>query len=109
VAAFNESSFEDIFNPSAELKTFNEMPLMYKRQQQTVYGIIDRVIKSENSITIIDYKSHQLSDDENIQDVASQFSKQLGYYRDGINKLWPGHAVKTGILFTHHKEMVWLE
>jgi len=85
------------------------MPLLFQQEKQGVYGIIDRVIKSANDITIIDYKSHQLNKNEDAQNVAAQFAGQLDYYRSGINKLWPGFAVKTGVLFTHHKEIVWLE
>lgn len=109
VATFNHANCEIIFNPSDNTQTYNEMPLMYMAEQQAIYGIVDRVIKSENRVLIIDYKSHQLEKTETPQDVAQQFSRQLTYYRNGINKLWPTHEVKTGILFTHHKEIVWLE
>jgi ATP-dependent helicase/nuclease subunit A len=109
VTTFNFAGFKAIFNPAAEAQTYNEMPLMYMQKKQPVYGIIDRVIKSDDTITIIDYKSHQLDGNQSTQTVAQQFSTQLDYYRNGINKLWPGHKVKAGILFTHHKEIVWLE
>ena len=108
-ATFNHSDFATIFNPATDTQVYNEMPLMYLQQQQAVYGIVDRVIKSDDAITIIDYKSHQLGGDESTKDAAVQFSAQLDYYRQGIKKLWPEHEVKAGILFTHHKEIVWLE
>ncbi|VAW54373.1 ATP-dependent nuclease subunit A [hydrothermal vent metagenome] len=116
VTTFNHSEFKSIFNPATKAKTYNEMPLMYqhsqRQQSQGVYGIIDRVIKSGNEITIVDYKSHPLNENGNknkhAQDVALQFSQQMDYYRNGINKLWPEHTVKTGILFTHDKKIVWL-
>lgn len=109
VDTFNHSDFAAIFNPVTESRIYNEMPLMYQQQQRAVYGVVDRVIRSDDAITIIDYKSHQLSDDETTQDVASRFSAQLDYYRQGINKLWPGHEVKAGVLFTHHREIAWLD
>ncbi len=107
VAVFNHPEFETIFNPSPDKQTYNEMPLMYLQRQQAVYGIIDRLIKSDEKIWIIDYKSH-LMPKQSTQDAALQFSKQLHYYRDGVKKLWPEHEIKTGILFTHYKEMVWV-
>ncbi len=109
VATFNHADFASIFKPASDAQTYNEMPLLFRQEKQGVYGIIDRVIKSANDITIIDYKSHQLNENESAQEVASQFSAQLDYYRNGISKLWPGVAVKTGVLFTHHKEIIWLE
>ena len=107
-SAFNSPLLKDIFNPSDNCESFNEMPLMYKQNQQAVYGIIDRVIKSDTTITIIDYKSHALAQTETALDVAQQFSKQLDYYVSGIKKLWPEHEIKAGILFTDSKEIAWL-
>ena len=109
VATFNHPDFSVIFNPSTDTQSYNEMPIMHLQQKKAVYGIVDRVIKAEDVITIIDYKSHQLGFEESIQDAATQFSAQLDYYRQGVRKLWPGYAVKTALLFTHHKEIVWLD
>ena len=107
VTNFNHAEFETIFNPIAA-KTYNEMPLMYATDKNSVYGIIDRVIKTEESVLIVDYKSHQLQATESCQTIATQFSKQLKYYYDGATKLWPDHTVKTAIIFTHQQELVWL-
>ncbi|MCK4833679.1 MAG: UvrD-helicase domain-containing protein [Gammaproteobacteria bacterium] len=109
VTTFNHTDLRSIFEPVSGTRSYNEMPLMYRQQHQAVYGVIDRVIKSDNDITLIDYKSHQLDESESIQDAALQFSTQLAYYRNGIRKLWPEHTVKTGILFTSNNEIVWLE
>jgi len=109
VATFNHPDFKAIFKPGSEAETYNEMPLMYKEETQAVYGIIDRVIKTADSVIIIDYKSHQLTDSDNAAIEAQQFSDQLAYYHRGIEKLWPGYTVKTGILFTRRKEIVWLK
>ncbi|MCG6937090.1 MAG: UvrD-helicase domain-containing protein [Gammaproteobacteria bacterium] len=109
VSVFNYPDFESIFNPAAECKTYNEMPIMYGQETRVVYGIADRVIKSADTVFIIDYKSHQLDQAETLQQAALKFSDQLSYYRNGIKKIWPQHAVKTAILFTFYKEIVWLE
>ena len=111
VATYNHNDFEHLFNTDSSCQTYNEMSLMYKQEKQTVYGIVDRVLKEEKNktVTIIDYKSHRLSSKESTQQSALQFSEQLEYYRSGINKLWPQHTVKTGVLFTHCNEIVWID
>jgi len=81
---------------------------MYKQGTHTVYGIVDRVIWSENTVQIIDYKSHRFAATETAENVAEQFANQLQYYADGISKLWPTHKVQAGILFTQQQEIVWL-
>jgi len=108
VSLFNHADFTAIFNPATDTLTYNEMPLMYKQGTQTVYGIVDRVIRSENSVQIIDYKSHRFAATETAENVAEQFATQLQYYADGIRRLWPTHKVRAGILFTQQQEMVWL-
>jgi ATP-dependent helicase/nuclease subunit A len=108
VAIFNHKDLATIFNPVAEARTYNEMPLMYKQGEQMVHGIVDRVVRSQHAVLVIDYKSHQLTGSEIARDVAGQFSGQLEYYTNGIKMLWPDHTIRAGILFTHHKELVWL-
>jgi ATP-dependent helicase/nuclease subunit A len=108
ISTYNSAELETIFNPCTG-RSFNEMPLMYMQKQQAVYGIVDRVIKTDDTIYIVDYKSHQLNNTESLQTLAQQFLSQIGYYRNGIEKLWPDHLIKAGILFTHYREIVWLE
>jgi ATP-dependent helicase/nuclease subunit A len=108
ITTFNSSLFEDIFNTVDNSTSFNEMPLMYKQKKQAVYGFVDRVIKTEKTVTILDYKSHQLAPTETALEVAQQSSKQLNDYVTGIKKIWPKHKIKAGILFTHHQEIIWL-
>ena len=108
ITTFNSPLFEDIFNPADNSASFNEMPLMYKQKQQAVYGFVDKIIKTETTVTILDYKSHQLKSTETALEVAQQSSKQLNDYVTGIKQIWPKHKIKAGILFTHHQEIVWL-
>ncbi len=109
VSVYNDVKFEFLFQPISGSKTYNEMPIMYKQGNQAIYGIIDRVIKTDTTIRIIDYKSHHIDNTNSLEETAQQFSKQLSFYRDGIVKIWPGCTVKTGVLFTHHKELVWIK
>lgn len=109
VSTYNHPGFSEIFNPGSDSDSYNEMPIMHLHEQRAVYGIVDRVIKTDDAVTIIDYKSHQLKHEENTRDAASQFTPQLRYYRQGVNKLWPGLAIRSAILFTHQKEIVWLD
>jgi len=114
VRTYNNNALQSIFNPDKDFQTYNEMPLMYlensetPEKKQAVYGIIDRLIKSENEILIIDYKSHHLESSDSAQAAAQQFSQQLTYYTNGIKNLWPEHKIKAGVLFTQRQEVVWL-
>jgi len=108
MTCYSHQALASVFDPAAGAQTYDEMPLMYKTCSQPVYGIVDRVIKHENSVIIIDYKSHRLHGALSLNDIALQFKNQVDYYRDGARLLWPERKIKTGILFTHYQEIIWL-
>lgn len=108
ISTYNHSNLVTVFNPDPSSDTYNELPVMYMQGQQAIYGIIDRVIKSDNSIVIIDYKSHRLEESQSPETIAITFTVQLDYYREAVRRLWPQHAVTAGILFTHSKQIQWV-
>ncbi len=106
-------AFSHIFSPGAGTECYNELPVLYyldkqHNPQQAVYGIIDRVVKTETQISIIDYKSHRVLENENLIAYAEQFRPQLNYYLRGLQKIWPGIHYKTAILFTFSARLIWL-
>ena len=105
----NDKSFEPIFKPAADRKTMNELPVMYRHRGQSVYGLIDRLVISDDSILLIDYKTHRLDSPEQMQGLAEGYREQMSLYRAGVEKLWPGRAIKSGLLFTHSARLIWLD
>ena len=97
-----------IFQPQEGTRCFNELPVLYPHQGQSVYGIIDRLLITADEAWLVDYKSHALQADETAATVATAFSRQLHWYRLGVEKLWPRHPVRCAVLFTRHCELVWL-
>jgi len=83
------------------------MPVIYKRGENRVYGIIDRVIIEDDTITVIDFKTHRQAPSEQ-QELAQTFSQQLGYYEQAAALLWPNKNIKSGILFTQNNLIIWL-
>ena len=95
-----DESFITYFDPSHYEKAFNEVPIQFKEGDTTVYGIIDRLIIKENSVIIIDYKTHPYVTNENIKDVAMLYEKQMQIYEKGVQLLWPEYNVTSTLLFT---------
>lgn len=106
-------SLKQVFHPDSDVRSHNEFSLMFKTnnaaQHDAVYGIIDRLLVGPEKICIIDYKSHRLQQDETCQQLAQQFSQQMRWYKEGVEKLWPNVPVHCGVLFTHRCELVWLD
>ncbi len=101
--------FEDIFSPQETAECFNELPVLYSESGQSIYGLIDHLVIDGNEILLIDYKTHTQADAENCKVMASAFSEQMQLYAQGIQKIWPDHKIRKGILFTSSQKLVWLD
>jgi len=108
-ATISAPALREVFHPPQDAQVFNECPILYRHGEQDVYGIIDRLVVNEKELLVIDYKSHQFEDPSHAPAIAQQFSEQLDLYRDGVRRLWPDHDVRTGVVFTAHPLLVWLQ
>jgi ATP-dependent helicase/nuclease subunit A len=105
----NNRNFEYIFDPSAYQQSLNELPVMYQHNKRSVYGIIDRLIINDGNILLIDYKTHQVDNEAELESLAETFQNQMQLYRTGVEKLWPGMKIKSGLLFTHSARLIWID
>ncbi len=101
VTSFNEFSF--IFPDNNNIKTYNEVPVSYLKDNTTVFGIIDRVVVTESDVYIIDYKTHQAVTKNNMHQLAAYYQPQLTHYQYAAQLVWPDHRVQSYLLFTHAK------
>jgi ATP-dependent helicase/nuclease subunit A len=92
--------FSNYFDPSCYDKFYNEVPIQFKENDKTVYGIIDRLIIKNNNITIIDYKTHPYVTKDNIKNIAEAYSEQMQLYKKGVQLLWPEYNVTSTLIFT---------
>jgi len=99
----NFDAFSFVFPNNNGIKTYNEIPISYLKNNTTVYGIIDRVVVSTNEIYIIDYKTHQTVNKNNIQQHADYYQPQLAHYQQAAQFIWPEHRIQSYLLFTHAK------
>ena len=101
--------FQHIFNRTEYRRAMNELPVMYQHNSQPVYGIIDRLVMNDDQILLVDYKTHQVETDSQLESLVNAFSEQMHLYQTGVMKLWPGIRVKSGLLFTHSARLVWID
>ena len=91
--------------PGVDHRAFSEIPIEYRRQNQTVYGVIDRLVVGPEQVTLVDYKTHRL-DDADIEQLGAHYRPQLELYREGVQRLWPNHSVRACLLLTHGCRLV---
>lgn len=89
-----------LFDSRHYTAAYNEVPISYELKGRMVYGIIDRLVIAAEQILLIDYKSHRL-ETELLPALVEVYKPQLSLYVEGIQKMWPEHAVKPYLLFTH--------
>lgn len=95
-----------LFDHSHYQQAFNEVPIQYLDGNCLVYGIIDRLIISNDTAHVIDYKTHQWANHDSLPRLAESYREQMRLYASGVQKLWPGLTVKPCLLFTACGELV---
>ena len=98
----------DLFQPAAGTQAHNEVPVLYESGEDRVYGVIDRLLVSDDGIIIADYKSHRV-EAGHMQQLAQRFAAQLAYYREGVRQMYPDVPVRCCVLFTHTAQRIWLD
>lgn len=104
-AVINHADFEHLFNDDDFDKAYNELPIHYRSGKKDIHGVIDRVVIKDNTLYLVDYKTHQNITNNNISDVADEYKKQIAFYKQGLQKVWPDHMIKPYLLFTHCNEI----
>jgi ATP-dependent helicase/nuclease subunit A len=99
--------FEEIFTLPESSQGCNELPLLYEADDHPVYGLIDRLVIGEKEILLVDYKTHLHVTRETAKTCAESFKEQMRLYREGVQRIWPDHTVRSGLLFTACAELVW--
>jgi ATP-dependent helicase/nuclease subunit A len=86
-----------IFAPDAlcEVPLSADLPGLGRR----MHGIIDRLLVTPERITAVDFKTNRVVPDS-VAQIPEAILRQLGAYAVGLQQLWPGRAVGTGVLWT---------
>jgi ATP-dependent helicase/nuclease subunit A len=97
-------SFDFIFAPhtlaevqfSTIVKSIGVLPIV---------GVIDRLVISEDSALVIDFKSNQ-EVPTSVDEIPLGILKQLGAYAVSMQKVFPKKIIELGIIWTHSAELM---
>jgi ATP-dependent helicase/nuclease subunit A len=95
-----------LYDPAQYQKAFNEVPIIYQHNNDTVYGFIDRLVMTDNKILLVDYKTHELQSPQDAENLTARYLPQLHLYQQGVVKCWPDMPVECYLLFTHNAELI---
>ncbi len=104
----SKPEFAFLFNPENYTKAFKEAPVSYlDNQGKQQYGIIDRLVVTDNEAWIVDFKSRtDMPATDDLINLAQTYKPQLDYYASGIKKIWPQRKIRKAILFTNTGDLI---
>lgn len=92
-----------LFQEALQHTCYHELPYVVQNKDEILHGFMDFVSISENTITIIDFKTDAL-DDPN--DLIQRYRDQLCHYHKAMSILYPNHKITCYIYSFHLSEMI---
>ncbi|MCF6325600.1 MAG: UvrD-helicase domain-containing protein [Gammaproteobacteria bacterium] len=89
-----------LFDPTQYHSAHNEMTINFTKGKSRISGIIDRLVINNDSVIIIDYKTHRNVNPRNTLLIAEHYRGQLDMYQNGIKEIWPNRTIKKLLIFT---------
>lgn len=105
-ALVDDPALRALFDASLYDEAHNELAILYRHDDRQIYGVIDRLVKRDDEIVVVDYKTHAYATADNCEQLSANFIEQLGLYTAGVRKLWQGLRVKTLLVFTVPRAVV---
>ena len=99
----DDASLADIFGAGSRA----EVPISGIIGHEVVSGVIDRLVITDDQITIIDFKTGQSP--KNGQPIAVSYIAQQGIYVHVLRQIWPDRPVKAGLIYTEDASLHWLD
>lgn len=96
VSCMQNASTSKIFALTDEQQAYNEVAIAH---QQAIH-VIDRLIIDDQQAWIIDFKTQQNIDRNNIQHECAKYSAQLHRYQAAVQSLYPTLKIRCSIVFT---------
>ena len=96
MALLRDPAFAAIFQPGAR----TEAPLAGRIGQRLVVGQVDRLLVTDQSVLVIDYKTNR-PPPLAVTDVDPAYLDQMALYRGLLLQVFPGRNVQAALIWTH--------
>jgi ATP-dependent helicase/nuclease subunit A len=87
--------------------TLAEVPVVTQIDGQPLYGVIDRLVLTENHVLVVDFKSNAAVPAA-IKEVPEGLLQQMGAYAAALAQIYPDRQIETAILWTKTAELMHL-
>jgi ATP-dependent helicase/nuclease subunit A len=96
LAVIDHPGFAAIFSPEA----LAEVPLAATIGGVVVAGTADRLLIESDTITVVDFKTTRRPP-ASLDAIPSATLRQMAAYVAALEAIYPDHAVRAGVLYTH--------
>ena len=79
--------------------SYSELPFLYRKGNDIISGIIDRVVVKDGIAYIIDYKAISVANDEALQNWIDHYRPQIRVYCEAVGELFKIERIKGYLLF----------
>ena len=95
LAVLDDPAHAALFGPGS----LAEVPLSAVVEGMVIAGIVDRLLVTDDAVTVIDYKTGRHVP-ESAAAVAPAYLRQMAAYRDALRVIFPGRRVAAALLYT---------
>jgi ATP-dependent helicase/nuclease subunit A len=95
LAVLDDPAHAALFGPGS----LAEVPLSAVVDGMVVAGIVDRLLVTDDAVTVVDYKTGRHVP-ENAAAVAPAYLRQMAAYRDALRVIFPGRRVEAALLYS---------
>jgi len=85
-----------------------EVPLSAVVDGVVVAGIVDRLLVTDDAVTIVDFKTGQHIPATAV-DVVPTYLRQMAAYRDALAVIFPGRRIEAALLYTAGPHLIMLD
>ena len=84
---------------------YSELPFLYRKGNEIVSGIMDRVIVKEGRGYVVDYKAIAIENDETLQSWIDHYRPQVRVYCEAVKEMFRLDAVEGYLLFVDSRRL----
>jgi len=104
-SVFSDERFKGFFEGEAQAEVSLAGRLDIKSGNMLVTGQIDRLIVSENLVTILDYKTNRQVP-QTFEEAPQEYITQLALYRDLVGRIYKNRKIISALLWTQTPELM---
>jgi ATP-dependent helicase/nuclease subunit A len=95
LAVIAEPQWAELFSPAA----LAEVPLAAVVEGQVIAGTADRLLVTDESVLVVDFKTARRPP-ASLEQVSAATLRQMGAYAAALAKIYPGRSVRAAVLYT---------